>query len=51
MNQAKAPACKPGAVADVQREQGTLAATDLVFGLQLMREHHITTFTSCVPLL
>ena len=28
------------AAADVQREQGTLAATDLVFGLQLLREHH-----------
>ena len=27
-------------VADVQREQGTVAATDLVFGLQLLREHH-----------
>ena len=34
--------CQPtaAAAADVQREQGTLAATDLVFGLQLLREHH-----------
>ena len=34
--QCESPACR----ADVRREQGTLAATNLIFGLQLLREHH-----------